>query len=83
MKYIHIEFHRFGWLCNADVVSGPSHFIHGPPPMLFVDIVHPTRNDPDTDGVLQSYLSFHDVQRSIQIGSFTCVTTICILNFTC
>ncbi|CAF1560760.1 unnamed protein product, partial [Adineta ricciae] len=57
------------WLCNGEVVTEPSYFIHGPPPFLFVDIVHPTIDYPNSEGIVQVDLNFHDIQRSITVGS--------------
>jgi hypothetical protein len=71
INYIQTEFYRYVWLYNGDVASEPSSFIHGPPPFLFADIVHPTMNDPHSEGIIQSSFNFHDIQRSIKIGSLT------------
>jgi hypothetical protein len=46
INYIQTEFYRYAWLYNGDVASGPPSFIHGPPPFLFADIVHPNMNNP-------------------------------------
>jgi hypothetical protein len=71
INYIQTEYYRYVWLCNGDVASGLSSFIHEPHPFLFADIVHPTMNDSYIEGIIQSGLNFHDIQRSIQIGSLT------------
>ncbi|CAF3100169.1 unnamed protein product, partial [Rotaria sp. Silwood2] len=60
-----------GWLCNEEVVAEPSNFIHGPPPFLFVDILHPTMNDPNSEGIVQVDDNFHDIQQNITIGLLT------------
>jgi hypothetical protein len=60
---IHREFYRDGWLCNGEVATESPYFIHGPPPFLFVDVVHPTMNDPASEGIVQVNLNFHDIQR--------------------
>ncbi|CAF1459793.1 unnamed protein product [Adineta steineri] len=58
-----------GWLCNGEVITEPSYFVHGPPPFLFVDIVHPTIIDMNSEGIVQVDLNFHDIQRNITVGS--------------
>ena len=63
------DFHRDGWLCNGEVLTEPSYFVHGPPPFLFVDGVHPTVNDANSEGIVQVDLNFHDIQRDITVGS--------------
>ena len=64
-------FYREGWLCNGEVISEASHFIHGPPPFLAVDIVHRSVNDRDNDAIRQIDLNFHDIQRVIKVGPST------------
>ncbi len=68
INYIQTEFYRYVWLCNGDVTSGPSSFIHGPPPFLFAGILHTTIDDPHSEGIIQSGFDFYDIQRSINIG---------------
>ena len=63
--------YRDGWLCNGEVISQASRFIHGPPPFLVVDIVHRSMNDPDNDAIRQIDLNFHDIQRVIKVGPST------------
>jgi hypothetical protein len=71
INYIQTEFYRYVWLCNGDVTSEPSSFIHWSPPFLFADIVNTTMDDPHSEGIIQSGFNFHDIQRSINIGSLT------------
>ncbi|CAF1569322.1 unnamed protein product, partial [Didymodactylos carnosus] len=53
------------------MIAEPAHFIDGNPPFLFVDISHPTIEDPRTRELPSVSLNFHDIQRSVQIGSVT------------
>ena len=62
-------FYWDSWLRNGEVLTDPSFFIHGPPPFLFVDVVHPTMNDSNSEEIVQVDLSFHDIQRGITVGA--------------
>ena len=63
------EFNRAGWLCNGEVLSEVSYFIHEPPPFLFVDVIHPIIDDSNSDGIVQVDLNIHDMQHNISVGS--------------
>ena len=60
-----------GWLCNGEVISQPSRFIHDPPPFLVIDIVYRSVTDPINGEIRQIDLNFHDIQRTIGVGSLT------------
>ncbi|CAF4135988.1 unnamed protein product, partial [Rotaria sp. Silwood1] len=59
------------WRCNAPVIAQPANFIHGNPPFLFVDIIHPTIEDPISKQLTPISLKFHNIQRCVVIGSFS------------
>ena len=68
---IELKLYRDGWLCNGEVISEPSRFIHDPPPFLVIDIVHRIMTDPTNHRMLQIDLKFHDSQRTIKVGLLT------------
>ena len=57
------------WLCNAEVNIERSHFVYGPPPFLFVDIVHPTIDDPNSEEGVQVNQTFHNLRDNVTVGS--------------
>jgi hypothetical protein len=71
INYVSIGCCRYVWLCNGDVLAEISSFIYGPPPFLFADVVHTTVDDPNSEGIVQFRSNFHDLQRSIRLGSYT------------
>ena len=65
--------YRDGWLCNGEVISEASYFIHGPPPFLVVDIVHRSETDSTNDEIVQIDLNFQDIQRVLRVDVSTWV----------
>ncbi|CAF4043759.1 unnamed protein product [Rotaria sp. Silwood2] len=60
-----------GWQCNEKVTVQPATFVHGQPPFLFVDTIHPIIEDPKTKRSSEVSLNIHDIPRYLTVGSST------------